>query len=176
VGLLFNGWRKYAMSNYLNLEVSRLKQTTVMAIRQRYAEVYGERPPRTNNKTWLCRRILWRLQALAEGDLSQRAQRQAALLANDADLRLGPPKGPRETASIPTLTVRDPRLPKPGTTLHRRYRGTIHSIQVLADGFVYQDATYRSLSAVAKAITGCHGNGFLFFRLTTQEKHHAQNR
>jgi hypothetical protein len=76
------------MANDLDDECSRLHQATVMVLRQRYAEVSGEYPPRTGNKTWLCRRILWRLQALALGDLSERARRQAALLANDADLRL----------------------------------------------------------------------------------------
>jgi hypothetical protein len=157
----------------LDQEVSRLKQATVGALRQRYAEVFGEYP-RTGNKTWLLRRILWRLQALAEGDLSQRAQRQAALLANDADLRLYPPQSSQGT-SFPTLDrPRDSRLPKPGTVLNRRYKGQVHQVQVLANGFAYQDATYRSLSAVAKAITGSHGNGFLFFRLTAKEKRYAQ--
>jgi hypothetical protein len=64
-------------------------------------------------------------------------------------------------------------LPKPGTVLNRRYRGRLHAVQVLADGFSYRDATYRSLSAVALAITGSHCNGFLFFRLTNKEKRHG---
>jgi Protein of unknown function (DUF2924) len=46
----------------------------------------------------------------------------------------------------------------------------------LANGFAYKDSTYCSLSAVAKAITGSHCNGFLFFRLQAKEKHHAQDR
>jgi hypothetical protein len=156
----------------IDLEVSRLETATVGALRQRYAEVFGEYPPRTGNKTWLLRRILWRLQALADGDLSERAQRQAALLANDADLRLSPPL----SAKVRVLSLHgsnDPRLPKPGTVLNRRYRGRLHSVQVLADGFSYQDTTYRSLSALAKAITGSHCNGFLFFRLTNKEKRHG---
>jgi hypothetical protein len=163
------------MANDLDDECSRLQRATVMVLRQRYAAVYGESPPRTGNKTWLRRRILWRLQALAQGDLTERAKRQAALLANDADLRLIPPPEPRTTLVI-NQEPRDPRLPKPGTVLHRRYQGTIHSVQVMADGFIYQNTTYRSLSAVAQAITGTHGNGFLFFRLTAKEKHRAQNR
>jgi hypothetical protein len=44
------------------------------------------------NKSWLIKRIAWRLQALAEGDLSERARQRAKELANDADLRLSPPK------------------------------------------------------------------------------------
>ena len=65
------------MGNDLDDECSRLLQATVMALRQRYAEVYGESPPRTGNKTWLRRRILWRLQALAQGDLTERAKRRS---------------------------------------------------------------------------------------------------
>ena len=163
------------MANDLDDECSRLQQATVMALRQRYAEVYGEYPPRTGNKTWLRRRILWRLQALAQGDLTERAKRQAALLANDADLRLIPPPQPKTTLAI-SQEPRDLRLPKPGTVLHRRYQGTLHAVQVMADGFIYQNTTYRSLSAVAQVITRTHCNGFLFFRLTAQEKHRAQNR
>jgi hypothetical protein len=164
------------MSIDLNQQVSRLKQASVTALRQRYANVFGEYPPHTGNKTWLIRRILWRLQALAEGDLSERAQRQAALLANDADLRLSPPPSDRETVFLPKHQATDPRLPKPGTVLNRRYRGQLHRVHVLANGFCYQDTTYRSLSAVAKAITGSHCSGFLFFRLTSKEKRRAQGR
>jgi hypothetical protein len=162
------------MANDLDQECNRLKQATVSALRRRYAEVFGESPPRTGNRTWLLRRILWRLQALAHGTLSERAQRQAALLANDADLRLSPPRSANAPASLDRPA--DPRLPKAGTVLHRRYRNQLHQVQVLANGFAYKDSTYRTLSAVAKAITGSHCNGFLFFRLENKEKHRAQNR
>jgi hypothetical protein len=164
------------MASDWDQEASRLQQAPVDALRQRYAEVFGEYPPRTGNKTWLLRRILWRLQALAEGDLSQRAQRQAALLANDADLRLTPPRLSKTTDPAALNAPYDPRLPKPGAVLERRYKGRLHRVQVLADGFAYADTTYRSLSAVAKAITGSHCNGFLFFRLLAQEMRRAQDR
>jgi hypothetical protein len=158
----------------LDQECKRLKQATVSALRQRYAEVFDESPPQTGNRTWLLRRIMWRLQALANGALSERAQRQAALLANDADLRLSAPRSARLAASLDRS--HDPRLPKAGTLLNRRYRNQLHQVQVLANGFAYADSTYRSLSAVAKAITGSHCNGFLFFRLEAKEKHRAQDR
>jgi hypothetical protein len=164
------------MPSDLNQEGSRLKQTTVGELLQRYAEVFGEKAPRTGNKTWLQRRILWRLQALAEGDLSERAQRQAALLANDADLRLAPPRSVKVTVLASLERRHDPRLPPVGTVLNRRYKGQLHLVRVLASGFAYQDATYRSLSAVAQAITGCHCNGFLFFRLLAKEKRRGQGR
>ena len=58
-------------------------------LRDRYAELFGEET-RANNKPWLVKRIAWRLQALAEGDLSERALQRAAALAIDADLRMMP--------------------------------------------------------------------------------------
>jgi hypothetical protein len=51
----------------LDQECSRLKQATVSALRQRYAEVFGESPAHTGNRTWLLRRILWSLQAFSLG-------------------------------------------------------------------------------------------------------------
>ena len=153
-------------------ECRRLQQASVGVLRQCYAEVFGEQPPRTGNKIWLWRRILWRRQAQEQGDLSERAQLQAALLANDADLRLSPPGSAHVTSS--SERARDPRLPKVGTVLNRRYRGQLHPVQVLAHGFAYQDRTYRSLSAVAQAISGSHCNGFWFFRLAAKEKCRGQ--
>jgi hypothetical protein len=133
--------------------------------------VFGEQTL-ANNKTWLLRRLVWRLQALAEGDLSERARQRAAELANDADLRLNPPVGPPPTAAAPerTTTQRvrfqaDARLPPPGTILTRPYKGQTVQVQVLSQGFAYAGEVYRSLSAVAQAITGSHCNGYLFFRL-----------
>jgi hypothetical protein len=158
----------------LDQECNRLKQATVNALRRRYAEVFEESPPHTGNRIWLLRRILWRLQAMAKGTLSERAQRQAALLANDADLRRAPPRAAKGTTCLDRPP--DPRLPKAGTVLNRRHRNQLHQVQVLAQGFAYKDSTYRSLSAVAQAFTGSHCNGFLFFRLVTKEKHRGQNR
>jgi hypothetical protein len=172
--LVENNGGKLAMPINLDQEYKRLKQLTVSALRERYAEVFGESPPHTGNRTWLLRRILWRLQAMAHGALSERAQRQAALLANDADLRLTPPRSARVTTFLKRSP--DPRLPKAGTVLNRRYRNQLHQVQILANGFAYEDSTYRSLSAVAKAITGSHCNGYLFFRLEAKEKHRAQDR
>src|SRR5262249_6209393 len=71
-------------------EVAALQRMTVKDLRARYAEVFGEETP-AHNKAWLVKRIAWRIQALAEGDLSERARRRAAELACDADLRLNPP-------------------------------------------------------------------------------------
>lgn len=74
------------MSMNVGKEVAALQRMTVKELRARYAEVFGDET-RTGNKAWLVKRIAWRIQALAEGDLSERARRRAAELANDADLR-----------------------------------------------------------------------------------------
>lgn len=155
-------------------EVTALQRLSLPELRTRYAEAFGE-APHTPNRTWLIKRIAWRLQALAEGDLSERAKRRAAELANDADLRTIAPREKAGAAPVATFaapqtrtvaTPTDRRLPLPGTILTRPYKGQLLQVQVLADGFAYAGQVYRSLSAVAKAITGGHCNGFLFFRDT----------
>jgi hypothetical protein len=152
-------------------EVAALQRLSVKDLRGRYAEVFGE-ATNTKNKAWLVKRVAWRLQALAEGDLSERARQRAAELANDADLRLNPPRTPapapaaQERTQTRTLRFQaDDRLPPPGTVLTRKYKGEMLQVMVLTDGFEYQGQVYASLSAVAKAITGSHCNGYLFFRL-----------
>ncbi len=154
--------------NILN-EVAALERLTIGQLRQRFAELFGEATA-ASNRTWLIKRIVWRMQALTEGDLSERARRRAAELARDADLRLNPPRSqtatatPPEPVSVPTPS--DPRLPPPGTILTRPYKGQQLHVQVLNDGFAYAGNVYPSLSAVAKAITGTHTNGYHFFRNT----------
>ena len=151
-------------------EVATLERLSVGQLRQRFAEVFGE-ATHASNHTWLVKRIAWRLQALAEGDLSERARRRAQELARDADLRLNPPQ-PKATATTATPEpVRAPapvdyRLPPPGTILTRPYKGQLVQVQVLTDGFAYAGRVFPSLSAVAKAVTGSHCNGYLFFRNT----------
>ena len=134
-------------------EVAALQRMTVDQLRAKYAEVFGER---TNgrHKQWLIKRIAWRLQANAEGDLSERARRRATQLANDADLRLSAPS-----------PVIDNRLPMEQAEISRDYKGRRIVVKVIADGFEYEGQFYKSLSAVAKAVTGSHWSGHRFFGL-----------
>jgi hypothetical protein len=154
-------------------EIAALGRLSVRELRTRFAAVFGE-PTQAHNKLWLVKRLAWRLQALAEGDLSQRARHRAAELVHDADLRLSPPRADQAPADAaapqaPTLRIQtDDRLPRPGAILTRRYKGRTLQVEVLEHGFAYDGQVYRSLSAVAKAVTGAHCNGFLFFRLTTK--------
>ena len=160
----------------LNLakEVAALERMTTKQLQEKFAVVFGE-PTRANNRTWLFRRIVWRLQAQAEGDLSERARARAAELANDADLRMNPPKVKVMATEIAgpvvngTLTEKaDDRLPLPGTVITRNYKGQTLQVKVLANGFEYAGEVYKSLSAVAKAVTGQHCNGYHFFRLAKE--------
>ena len=152
-------------------EVATLEAMTVAELRAQYSQVFGEET-RVGHKTWLVRRIAWRLQALAEGDLSERARRRAAELANDADLRLIPPKSVQARPAGKDLTAKqeqpDPRLPAPGHTLRRLYKGKVMHVRILPKGFEFEGVVFRTLSAVAKAITGSHTNGFLFFGLLSK--------
>jgi hypothetical protein len=160
------------MNALLADEVATLGQLTVSRLRARYAELFGEET-RVGNKLWLIRRLAWRLQALAEGDLSQRARQRAAELAHDADLRLSPPRSglttPDPAVTTPASRSRrqpHPRLPPPGTILTRPYKGENLQVRVLRHGLEFEGTVYPSLSAVAKAITGSHCSGCRFFRLT----------
>lgn len=152
-------------------EVAALQRMTVRELRTRYADVFGE-GTLAGNKAWLVKRIAWRLQSQSEGDLSERARERAAELANDADVRLSPPKAKSTPPPSPTRTKtgaiivkEDDRLPLPGTVITRQYKGQSLQVRVLPQGFDFEGEVYKSLSAVAKAITGQHCNGYYFFRL-----------
>jgi hypothetical protein len=148
-------------------EVAAMQRMTMNELKAKYAEAFGEETS-SKNRAWLVKRLAWRLQALAEGDLSERARQRAAELANDADLRMTPPRGTDAAERTATKAVRfqqDDRLPVPGTIITRNYKGRQLQVQVLRDGFEFEGQAYGSLSAVARAITGSHCNGFLFFRV-----------
>ena len=147
---------------------------TVNELRAKYAKVFGE-PTNARHKEWLVRRIIWRMQALAEGDISERARQRAAELANDADLRTTLPKQAQGHGGAGRSQAGDNdrmrpgrRLPMPGQEITREYKGQKLIVRVLSDGFEFEGEVYKSLSAVAKAITGQHCNGYLFFRLGGQ--------
>jgi hypothetical protein len=157
------------MARNIGKEVAAMQRMTVAELRGKYAEVFGEET-RSRHKKHLVRRIAWRLQANEEGDLSERARRRAAELAADSDIRMTPPPSKAETARGPAKVgsiniSQDDRLPLPGTILTREYKGQTVEAKVLPHGFEYAGEVYRSLSAVAKAITGTHWNGYHFFKL-----------
>jgi hypothetical protein len=150
-------------------DIEQLRRLSVGGLRARYREVFGE-DSRSNHKDYLFRRIAWRLQAEAEGDLSERARRRALEIANDADLRIRAPRRADSASATERTAVgiidgaRDGRLPAPGTLLTREFQGQTYVAKVLADGFEYEGRRYRSLSAIATEIAGTRWNGFVFFR------------
>ena len=89
----------------VNVAERILEQMTVPQLKQRYAKVYGEET-RTHHKVLLIKRILWRMQALREGDLSERARQRARELANDADLRRSPPRA--QSPDAPNRALKNP--------------------------------------------------------------------
>ncbi|MFM2094088.1 MAG: hypothetical protein RIS70_1212 [Planctomycetota bacterium] len=147
-----------------------MERMTVDQLRTKFAEVFGE-GTNSRHKEWLIKRIAWRMQANVEGGLSERALRRAMELANDADLRVTAPRQrkPESDAGERTVAIATSLKPGtrllPGTALKRDYKGRTIRVTVLADGFEFEGERYKSLTGVAKAVTGKHWNGFHFFGL-----------
>ncbi len=75
----------------------------------------------------------------------------------------------------PSPSLADERVPPPGTVLTRRYRGQAYHVVVRGDGFEYDGQVFRSLSAIAKLITGSHWNGLLFFQIAKPKTETSAN-
>ena len=152
-------------------QIADLGRMQIAELRERYQKVFGEQTT-TAHKQHLVRRFAWRLQALAEGDLSERAHRRALKIADDRDLRVNVPAGVMHLgrgAARSKPIQPDPRRPRPGSLLSRTFRGQTIEVKVLEDGFHYQGQRYGSLSAVARATTGTRWNGLIFFGLGKRE-------
>jgi hypothetical protein len=158
------------MNAALLTEIEKLRRATLRQLREKHREIFHE-DTRSRHREHLFRRIAWRLQARAEGDLSQRASDRAAAIARDADLRIVAPGDFFTAGGQPVRIARsgrhpgepDSRLPLPGVLLSRTWKGQNLLVEVLADGFRYQNRHYRSLSAIAREVTGTSWNGLVFF-------------
>jgi Protein of unknown function (DUF2924) len=161
------------VDNAVLVEIENLRRASLTALRQKYWEVLEEET-RSRHREHLFRRIAWRLQALAEGDLSQRARQRAHQIARDADLRTVAPRDFFTVEGEPIQTTpgmrsrrpQDSRLPLPGALLSRKWKGRTILVEVLAKGFRFENQPYSSLSAIAVAVTGTRWNGLAFFGLT----------
>src|ERR1035437_1112007 len=152
------------------MEIEKLRRASMASLRERFREVFQEEA-RSRHRGHLFRRIAWRLQALAEGDLTERARERANEIAHDADLRMIAPRDFFTVGGEAGETTRgdrqkDRRLPLPGAMLSRRWKGRTILVEVLAKGFRFENQQYTSLSAIAVAITGTRWNGLAFFGLT----------
>jgi hypothetical protein len=167
------GEEKQTMDNAVLMEIERLRRASMTGLREKFREVFQEEA-RSRHRGHLFRRIAWRLQALAEGDLTERAIMRANEIAQDADLRKVAPADFFSLDGKPIQTTpgdrdrrqQDRRLPLPGAMLRRKWKGRTVLVEVLAKGFRYENQQYTSLSAIALAVTGTRWNGLAFFGLT----------
>ena len=157
------------MDANVKTQIEELHSLSTKQLQERFEELFGY-DTRSNHRQYLFRRIAWRLQALAEGDLSERARKRALEIANDADLRIRAPKSfldaaPEREAQARITPSDDSRLPLAGTLLTRNYQGETIVVKVLDEGFEHGGEVFGSLSAVARKVTGTNWNGYAFFGL-----------
>ncbi len=152
-------------------QIRALQGMDSAALAERYKVLYGGQP-RVRNRAFLQRQIAWRIQAIEFGGLSKRATARLDQLIEKIELpliesglrTLGTPKSKNSAQRSESKT------PLVGTTLTKRWHDQDIHVKVHANGFEWDGTLYRSLSAVAKAITGTTWNGRLFFGLITRKK------
>jgi len=133
-------------------EVAGLARQSYPELKERWKTLYGtESPP--YNRTYLVKRLAYRIQELAYGGLAEETRQHLKQIAEAHD---GATARRRDSARATTL---------PGTVLVREWDGQRHEVIVQRDGFEYQGRPYRSLSAIARKITGTQWNGPAFFGL-----------
>jgi len=132
--------------------VSRLVKLDIGELRQQWRDLYKTQAPRHFSRELLVRAVAYRMQELVRGGLRPEPQRQLLRIAQQF----------KETGAA-TIRAR-PDL-KPGTRLMREWQGRSYDVLVLDDGFSWQGTCYRSLSAIARKITGTAWSGPLFFGL-----------
>ncbi|HEX5050431.1 MAG TPA: DUF2924 domain-containing protein [Planctomycetota bacterium] len=142
-------------------QIRELQSLPAAQLAERYEALFGK-PPRVRNRAWLFRQCAWQLQARELGGLSNRAKTRIDELVAQVVLPLGqaPPPKPRV---VPRPEVNEPMV---GTTLTRQWRGQTIRVEVRDGGYEWNGTLHKSLSAVAKSITGAAWNGKLFFGLT----------
>jgi hypothetical protein len=134
-------------------QLAALRRMSISALKDKWVELLGTPAP-NNARAFLELRISYRIQELTYGGLSRDTRRTLELLADEVEGKI-----------TRKNMVADPRNPLPGTRLIREWDGHEHTVTVLPDGYDWQGSKYRSLSAVARAITGTNWNGFRFFAL-----------
>jgi DUF2924 family protein len=141
------------MTNSVLAQLAALPGKSTAELKQLWRELYDHQPP-PYNRPFLVKRLAYRIQELAFGGLSARAEAKLKALVEEEDRRL---KGKQP--------VRKGDRPISGTRLIREWQGVEHTATVLDAGFEYQGRRYKSLSAVARTITGTRWNGPAFFGL-----------
>ncbi len=133
--------------------LAALKNMAIGELKTEWQTLMGSPPP-NNSRQFLEQRIAYRIQELTFGGLSKPTRQLLDALADEVE-------GKKVRKSV----ISDPRNPVIGTRLVREWDGTEHVITVLKDGFDWQGRKYKSLSAIARTITGTQWNGYRFFGL-----------
>jgi hypothetical protein len=164
--------------HFLAARIARIAQMPPRELREAYRHAFG-RATTSGNRAWLVRAISNRLPEIEESHQRLPALAMAQAMASDLGceealaryLQTLPPVAPLQRMpeeafeALPVERARDPRIPPAGTVLVRHCGDRDYRVTVTDEGFMLGRHRYRSLSAVAKAITGKHWNGFLFFGL-----------
>ncbi len=148
------------------VEIEALRGMKVAQLVDRYAELFGK-PPRVKNREHLWKRCAWKMQEIRFGGLSRKAKERLEELIAEINLPLGEKT---RTVSGVLKKNRRPDDPVPGTVLTRQWKDREISVLVRDDGYECNGELFRSLTAVARAITGSRWNGRLFFGLTKRKK------
>jgi hypothetical protein len=148
----------------LSQQLAELGQSGIAELKERWRSIYGTQPHRRISRELLTRALAYRIQEESFGGLKPATRKLLERIAGDASSRI-PIRAPA------------PRRASAGTVLIREWRGSSHQVMVLDDGAVYRGRRYRSLSEVARFITGAHWSGPLFFGLKslTKENSHGSN-
>ena len=141
--------------------LAALKNMTVNELKAEWQALF-DAPAPNNSRTFLESRLAYRIQELTYGGPDKQTRRLLDLLADEVEGTL-----------TRKAQIADPRNPVVGTKLIREWDGTAHTVTVLKDGFDWGGQRYKSLSAVARAITGTRWNGYRFFGLRERKRGEA---
>jgi hypothetical protein len=142
-------------------QVTALRRAPLPHLRERWKALFGRDAPASYRPEQLVRRLAWRVQEIHYGGLSPKAQATLRRIAAEDDLACGRRRAPQRRAGALV----------PGTRLVRSWGGADHVVTATADGgFEYAGKRYRTLTAVAKAITGQHLSGPRFFGLAASKE------
>jgi hypothetical protein len=134
----------------LEAEVARLPDLGLDELRARWKALFGHPAPKSLRRNFLARAVAYQMQVEAYGGLSETTKRRLREIA--AAVR----RGDANAAGVGNRT-------RPGTQMIRQWKDKTHTVTALHEGFEWDGQVYKSLSAIAKAITGTNWNGFAFF-------------
>ena len=146
-------------------EIDELRLMPTLQLIVTYEELFGK-PPRCRNREHLWKRCAWKLQEQRLGGLSEVAKQRLGDLIAEIDLPLTERQRTVSGALKRPLKPGDPTM---GTVLSREWHGQRIEVKVVEGGFEHAGEVYKTLSSVAKAVTGAHWNGRLFFGLTKRK-------